>query len=188
MDRKDAHPAMHLKTSTHLCELRWRQEMAMSIFKLALQMLPAWFFSLIWHTQLFYIFPWSERNGQPISCIYSKCFYTHKMHIQIWCSQLPCRFTRASSSTAWWQPAAAGAGWAQPQPQGSRLPGNFSLTYLRSDKHNSHMLRDCAYSLISQLVTTAKYSTSSFPQNKTHNRPFRHLSLKSFWRVARANG
>lgn len=37
MDRKDVYPAMHLKTSAHLCKLWWRQEMAMTIFKLALQ-------------------------------------------------------------------------------------------------------------------------------------------------------
>lgn len=49
-----------------------------AFLKPALQMLPAWFFrlSLIWHTWLFCMFPWSERNGQPISCVCSNIF-TH---------------------------------------------------------------------------------------------------------------
>lgn len=171
------------ENSAHLCELWRRQEKAMSIFKTALQMLPAWFFrDSLWSATLSFSAssPGQREMDSPYPAFSAMSLHTLRAHSDLihQSQQFLCMVTACS---CW--------GWvSSAKPQDSRLRGTFCLTYLRSDKHNSHMLRDCAYSSISQLVTTAKYSTSSFPQNKRHNRPFRHLSLKSFWRVAGANG
>lgn len=132
----------------------WNQEMPASIFKLALEMLPAWFLGDS---------PWSGTLPAFLHLPLGREKWTaHVLHLRQliytqWTSRsdassCPIYAHRTSSSLVLvtgcktCTQATARAGWAQPGPPNSRLRGAFSPSYLRSHKHKPHMLRDCAYS------------------------------------------
>lgn len=147
--------------------------MPTGIFKLASEMPPAWFLEdSPWSGTLSAFF--TSSTGQREMDSPCPAFVT--AYLQPWSApsdlMLPaatyiCR--EPAIHPYRWQAAECvhkllvQAGWAQPWAQGSKLCGAFSLSYLGWEKQKTHMLRDCAYSYISQLVTAAKYSPVGFP-------------------------